>query len=100
MRRLQRNRDDLRDAELGLRPSRNRQLSRLLHLLSDDAGKDAIATALRQLDVTLRGHKPIMDTHAAITSRHGAMLGPKLAQAVEVGLAGQTYCLLLCGGAF
>lgn len=81
----------LRDAELGLRPSRNSQLSRLLHLLSDDAGRDAIATALRQLDVTLRGHKPIMDTHAAITSRHGAMLGPKLAQAVEVGLAGTDF---------
>jgi putative ATP-dependent endonuclease of OLD family len=32
-----------------------------------------------------------MDTHAAITSQHGAMLGPKLAQAVEVGLAGTDF---------
>lgn len=28
----------LRDAEQGLRPSRNSQLSRLLHLLSDNEG--------------------------------------------------------------
>lgn len=81
----------LRDAELGLRPSRNSQLSRLLHLLSDDTGKDAIEIALRELDKTLRGHKPIKDAHSAISGRHGAMLGPKLAQAVEVGLAGTDF---------
>jgi putative ATP-dependent endonuclease of OLD family len=84
----------LRDAELGLRPSRNSQLSRLLHLLSDEPGKDAIELALRQLDSTLRVHKPIQDTHTAISGRHRSMLGAKLAQAVEVGLAGTDFSKL------
>jgi putative ATP-dependent endonuclease of OLD family len=81
----------LRDAEQGLRPSRNSQLSRLLHLLSDEPGKDAIATALRELDVKLRTYKPIQDAHTAISGRHRSMLGAKLAQAVEVGLAGTDF---------
>lgn len=81
----------LRDAEQGLRPSRNSQLSRLLHLLSDDAGKDAIAAALVELDTKLKGHKPIKDTHQAISGRHKTMLGPKLAQALDVGLAGTDF---------
>lgn len=81
----------LRDAEQGLRPSRNSQLSRLLHLLSDDAGKDAIADALRELDKELKKHKPIKDTHDAISGRHSSMLGPKLAQALDVGLAGTDF---------
>jgi len=81
----------LRDAEQGLRPSRNSQLSRLLHLLSDDTGKDAIADALRELDKELKKHKPIKDTHEAISGRHNTMLGPKLAQALDVGLAGTDF---------
>lgn len=81
----------LRDAEQGLRPSRNSQLSRLLHLLSDDAGKDAIADALRELDKELKKHKPIKETHDAVSGRHSSMLGPKLAQALEVGLAGTDF---------
>jgi putative ATP-dependent endonuclease of OLD family len=81
----------LRDAEQSLRPSRNSQLSRLLHLLSDDAGKDAIADALRKLDKELKKHKPIKDTHDAISGRHSSMLGPKLAQALDVGLAGTDF---------
>ena len=44
----------LRDAEQGLRPSRNSQLSRLLHLLSDDSGREEIAKELRELDNRLR----------------------------------------------
>jgi putative ATP-dependent endonuclease of OLD family len=81
----------LRDAEQGLRPSRNSQLSRLLHLLSDDDGKDKIAEALRKLDSELKAHKPIKDTHDAISGRHSSMLGPKLAQALDVGLAGTDF---------
>ena len=81
----------LRDAEQGLRPSRNSQLSRLLHLLSDDTGREDIAKALRELDDKLRLHKPIKDTHSAISGRHVSMLGAKLAQAVEVGLAGTDF---------
>lgn len=81
----------LRDAEQGLRPSRNSQLSRLLHLLSDNEGKDAIADALRELDKELKKHKPIKDTHDAISGRHSSMLGPNLAQALDVGLAGTDF---------
>lgn len=81
----------LRDAEQGLRPSRNSQLSRLLHLLSDDAGKDAIAAALNELDGKLKSHKPLQDTHTAIFGRHRSMLGAKLAQAIDVGLAGTDF---------
>lgn len=84
----------LRDAEQGLRPSRNSQLSRLLHLLSDDAGKDAIAAALLELDTKLKGHKPIKDTHLAISGRHETMLGTRLAQSLDVGLAGTDFSKL------
>lgn len=81
----------LRDAEQGLRPSRNSQLSRLLHLLSDEAGKDAIATALKELDDKLKIQTPIREAHSAISSRHRSMLGSKLAQAVDIGLAGTDF---------
>ncbi|AOO79649.1 ATP-dependent endonuclease [Bosea vaviloviae] len=81
----------LRDAEQGLRPSRNSQLSRLLHLLSDEPGRDAIGAALIELDDKLKAQKPIQDTHGAISGRHLTMLGPKLAQVVDVGLAGTDF---------
>jgi putative ATP-dependent endonuclease of OLD family len=81
----------LRDAEQGLRPSRNSQLSRLLHLLSDDAGKDSISAALKKLDEELKTHKPIIDTQMAISGRHRTMLGEQLAQTVNVGLAGTDF---------
>lgn len=84
----------LRDAEQGLRPGRNSQLSRLLHLLSDDAGKDAIAAALAQLDTQLKKHKPIIDTQTAISGRHRTMLGEQLAQVVNVELAGSDFSKL------
>lgn len=84
----------LRDAEQGLRPSRNSQLSRLLHLLSDDAGKSDIAAALAQLDAELKKHKPILDTQTAISGRHRTMLGEQLAQVLNVELAGSDFSKL------
>lgn len=81
----------LRDAELSLRPSRNSQLSRLIHLLSDEPGRTEIAQALKELDDKLKKYKPIQDTYNAISGRHKTMLGPKLAQAVDVGLAGTDF---------
>lgn len=81
----------LRDAEQGLRPSRNSQLSRLLHLLSDDIGKEQITEALQKLDVELKGQKSIQQTHTAISGRHKKMLGPTLAQVVDIGLAGTDF---------
>lgn len=84
----------LRDAEQGLRPSRTSQLSRLLHLLSDDTGKEAITKALKRLDEELKAQKPIKDTQSAITGRHRTMLGERLAQVVDVGLAGTDFAKL------
>lgn len=84
----------LRDAEQGLRPNRNSQLSRLLHLLSDDQGKEAIAAALTKLDTELKELKPIVDTQNAIVGRHKTMLGEQLAQTLNVELAGNDFTKL------
>jgi putative ATP-dependent endonuclease of OLD family len=77
----------LRDAEQGLKPSRTSQLSRLIHLLSDEAGQNGITAALKELDDKLKAHQPIIDTQAAITTRHNSMLGDQLAQILQVGLS-------------
>lgn len=84
----------LRDAELGLRPSRQSKLSRLLHLLSDDAGKEQIVEALKKVDLELKGLKSIKDTQDAISGRHKTMLGKQLAQALNVELAGNDFSKL------
>ena len=84
----------LRDAELGLRPSRNSQLSRLLHLLSDDKGKADIEAELEKLDVVLKAQKPIKDTQDAISSRQGKMLGKQLRQKLNMELAGSDFSKL------
>jgi putative ATP-dependent endonuclease of OLD family len=81
----------LRDAEQGLRPSRNSQLSRLLHLLSDDSGKEEIASELTKLDAAIKKLKPIVDTQNAIAGRHKTMLGDQLAQALNVELTGNDF---------
>lgn len=81
----------LRDASLGLKPSRTSQLARLLQLLADQPGRDGINAALKNLDAELKKHQPIVDTHAAIASRHGAMLGAQLAQALEIGLSASDF---------
>lgn len=77
----------LRDATLGLRPSRTSQLSRLMHLLADEAGKVSISEALKNFDAEIKKHAPIANTQMAISTRHATMLGPKLAQALDVGLS-------------
>ncbi|MNN88332.1 hypothetical protein D3C81_2060030 [compost metagenome] len=58
-----------------IRPGRNSQLSRLLHLLTDDAGRQGINEALQWLHQELRSHAPILNTQTSITNRHDAMLG-------------------------
>ncbi|MDE9482539.1 ATP-dependent endonuclease [Xenorhabdus bovienii] len=77
----------LRDAAQGLRPNRNSQLARLLHLLTDEAGRDTINTALKDLDETLKQNKSIQNTHKAISTRHDSMMGDQLAQELTVGLS-------------
>lgn len=81
----------LRDASQGLRPRRASQLSRLFQLLADDAGRDGIDQALKKLDEELKKHEPVVNTHTAIKSRHEAMLGPQLAQALDLGLSGSDF---------
>jgi len=81
----------LRDASQGLRPGRTSQLSRLLQLLADEAGREGINEALKKLDLELKKHAPIVKTHTAIKSRHNTMLGPQLAQALDLGLSGSDF---------
>lgn len=81
----------LRDASQGLRPGRTSQLARLLQLLADDAGIEGINKALQELDGSLKAHLPIVKTHEAINTRHKTMLGPQLAQPLEVGLSASDF---------
>lgn len=81
----------LRDASQGLKPNRTSQLARLFQLLAEDAGKEGINNALKELDEALKKHQPVVSTHTAIKGRHGAMLGPQLAQALELGLSGSDF---------
>lgn len=81
----------LRDAAHGLKPSRVSQLARLFQLLADDAGRDGINAALKTLDDELQKHPPIVNTHAAIKTRHGAMLGAHLAQGLDLGLSASDF---------
>lgn len=81
----------LRDASQSLKPGRTSQLARLLQLLADDAGIDGINKALQELDDKLKVHLPIVNTHDAINTRHKTMLGPELAQLLEVGLSASDF---------
>ena len=81
----------LRDASQGLKPGRTSQLARLLQLLADDAGIDGINKALQELDGELKAHLPIVSTHDAINIQHKTMLGPQLAQLLEVGLSASDF---------
>ncbi len=81
----------LRDASQGLKPGRTSQLARLLQLLADEAGIDGINKALQELDGELKAHLPIVNTHEAINTRHKTMLGPQLAQLLDVGLSASDF---------
>lgn len=81
----------LRDASQGLKPSRTSQLARLFQLLADDAGRDGINDVLKKLDEELKKHEPVVNTHTAIKNRHSTMLGPQLAQVLDLGLSGSDF---------
>lgn len=81
----------LRDASQSLKPSRTSQLARLFQLLADDAGREEINAALKIVDEELKKYQPIVNTHTAIKTRHGSMLGPQLAQMLEMGLSGSDF---------
>ncbi|NKA95840.1 ATP-dependent endonuclease [Ralstonia solanacearum] len=81
----------LRDASQGLKPGRTSQLARLLQLLADETGIDGINKALQELDSKLKAHLPIVNTHEAINTRHKTMLGPQLAQLLEIGLSASDF---------
>lgn len=81
----------LRDAAQGLRPSRNSQLARLLHLLTNDEGREKINTALKELDEQLQQNEAIKSTYTAISTRHSSMMGEQLAQVLTVGLSATDF---------
>lgn len=84
----------LRDAEFGLRPSRNSQLARLLHLLTEEGEKENIREHLSKIDKELKELKPILATQTAIAGRHKAMLGPQLHQVLSIDLSGNDFTKL------
>lgn len=81
----------LRDASQGLKPGRTSQLARLLQLLATETGIEGINKALQGLDGELKKHLPILDTHEAINTRYQSMLGPQLAQLIDVGLSASDF---------
>lgn len=81
----------LRDASQGLKPGRTSQLARLLQLLADEAGIEGINRELQELDGKLKSHLPIVQTHEAISTRHKTMLGPQLAQLLQIGLSASDF---------
>lgn len=81
----------LRDASQGLKPGRTSQLARLLQLLATEAGIEGINKALQGLDGELKKHLPIVSAHEAINTRHQSMLGPQLAQLLDVGLSASDF---------
>jgi putative ATP-dependent endonuclease of OLD family len=81
----------LRDAEQALRPSRNSQLARLLHLLTDDAGRKSVEDALVELDKEVKKLAPLTSVHEAVRDRHGAMVGTTLAQILDVQPSGNDF---------
>lgn len=81
----------LRNAGQGLRPGRSSQLARLIQLLSDETGREEINKALIKLDDDLKKHAPLVDTHKAISTRHEAMIGTTMRQAIDLGLSGTDF---------
>ncbi|WP_075289796.1 AAA family ATPase [Pararhizobium arenae] len=81
----------LRDAEQNLRPGRNSQLSRLLHLLSGKEAREEIGDLLKHLDKDIKNVQPLKDAQDAIFGRHQTMLGAQLAQVLNVELAGNDF---------
>ena len=81
----------LRDASQGLKPGRTSQVARLLQLLATEAGIEGINKALQGLDGELKKHLPIVSAHEAINTRHQSMLGPQLAQLLDVGLSASDF---------
>jgi putative ATP-dependent endonuclease of OLD family len=76
----------LRDPEQGLRPGRNSQLAKLIHILSDETGKQSISEAVNKLDEELQNKPPIAKTQQAVTKQHLNMVGDQLGQSIKVGL--------------
>ena len=75
----------------GPKPNRGSQLARLLQILTDQAGRDAINIELKKLDNELKSHKPIVSTQETIAGRHNMMLGDHLTQALEIGLSASDF---------
>lgn len=81
----------LRDAEQGLRPGRNSQLSRLLRLLTDEAARKGVDDKLKAIDDALKALPELAKAYQAVKDRHDAMVGAKLAQGLNVQLSGNDF---------
>ena len=76
----------LRDPALGLRPSRTSQLARLIDRLASPVDKAELVKLLVAFEADLEAKAPVANTQQAINTRHVAMLGATLKQALKVGL--------------
>lgn len=76
----------LRDPASGLKPSRSSQLARLIDRLASDSEKEELVKLLKEFEEKLEVEKPVAKTQSAIETRHVAMLGSTLKQALKIGL--------------
>ena len=81
----------LRDPASGLKPSRFSQLSKLLHRLSEKPQRDALQLRLKEFDLNLKPHPPVSTTTEVISVKHKAMLGPELAQILDLELSASDF---------
>lgn len=77
----------LRDPASGLKPGRFSQLSKLLHRLSEKPQREALQERLKEFDAGLKPQPPVSTTNDVIGDKHKAMLGPELAQLLELELS-------------
>lgn len=81
----------LRDPEHGLRPGRNSQLSKLIHILSNENEQKEIVDLIEGLDSSLKNTPPFIKTQEAVTNQHNSMVGVQLKQDIKIKLAQNNF---------
>lgn len=77
----------LRDPEQGLKPGRMSQLSKLIqNMMPDKSKREELVQKLTNIDNELAKNEPISTTTSTISTKHKAMLGDVLAQALRLDL--------------
>ncbi|SFQ41091.1 ATP-dependent endonuclease [Variovorax sp. 770b2] len=77
----------LRDPASGLKPGRFSQLSKLLHRLSQQPEREKLQELLKAFDEDIKPKPPLSTTNTVIGDKHKAMLGPELAQLLDLELS-------------